>query len=244
MNEPTELNRTVDDRGFTLVELIAAMGIFVVLMALSTMVIVTGMKSIREASAQMNASQEEQNAAEWMSRLIRFTDNPHETMPVTSAVEYAGTNKLTFTTFAGVGDVDRVPYKATLQQTPTGIYSTVWTPTMTDGIPAYQDTNATAVAAVNAITSSATNDVSSTKCLSAYKVCVRQLVPKTQTNTPVLAFKYYTGTPVSSTEVVPGAGASLTEAQRNALRAIEFTITGSQKGQAVSQLVVLENPRS
>ena len=238
------MTRRSHDDGFTLIELVAAMGIFVALMAISTTVIVFGLKAITATAASSSNEQDAQNAAEWMSRALRYADNAHETVPVIPAVEYAGTTKITFTTFAGLGDIDRVPYKVTLQNSPVGITSTVWTPDMASGTPTYNDGVAAATTAVNAYFSATVNDVATAKCFTQYRACARVLVPKTTTNTPVLALSYATGNALAATTVTPAANASLTEAQRNALYTVTFEITGTEKGQSVSQTVVLENPRS
>lgn len=210
-----------DDReaGFTLIELIVSVGILSVLMGVISTFAVSGIKTIRTLTVLSDVQAEQQQAGEWLSRLLRFTDNPVETLPVTPAITYAGYSSgrptLTFHTYSGTGATDRVPYKVTLAQTAKGIETFVWTPDMTSGTPAY-----TGVAHE------------------------RVLVPQDTANTPTLSLRYWTGTAAAPTEVLPPANGTLTTAQMNSLRAIQFTIRGSGSNMIVDRTVVLGNPRS
>jgi len=208
-----------NDQGFSMIELLTSIGIFAVLMALISTFAIRGMLTIREMSALSEVQTQEQNAAEYMSRLLRFTDNPVETLPATPAITYAGTvaglPKITFFTYAGTGATDRIPYLATIQQTASGIESSV--------CPA---------------------NVTVTPMVCTGTAHRRVLVPKDGQNTPTLRLKYWAGTAALPAELTPAANTSLTTALMNSLRAVQFTITGTGSNMTVDQTVVLENPRS
>lgn len=218
-----------DDRGVTLIELIVAMGIFSVLMIMVSVFTISGLKTIRSTTAQNSVQGSQENAAEWMSRLIRYTDNPYSALPVVPAIDYAGTVAgqpvLTFYTFAGVGSIDRVPYKVTITRSTRGIESTVWAPDMSTGKPVF-------TAAVNNTCRAVPVDATCTR---------RVLVPQTATDTPTLALTYYNGVGTGATSLTPPVNGTLTAAQIPQVKAIEFVIGSSQPGQSLKQRVVLEN---
>lgn len=215
----TATNRRPADGGFTLIELTVSVAIMSILMAIISVFAVQGIKTVRTLTTLSNVQAQEQEAGEWLSMLIRFTDNPVESLPVTPAITYAGTvggaPVLTFHSYSGTGATDRVPYKVTLTRSPKGIVTTVWTPDMSSGTPAYSGTGHE-----------------------------RVLVPVEKGNTPTLRLRYWGGTSAAPVEVVPPANGTLTTAQMNALRAIQFTISGSGSNMVVDRTVVLENPRS
>lgn len=207
------------DDGFTLIELIVSVGILSVLMAIISTFAIGGIRNIRTLTTLSNVQTQQQEAGEWLSRLLRFTDNPVESLPVTPAVTYAGSAAgapvLTFHTYSGTGTTDRVPYKVTITRSAKGIQTTVWTPDTSSGTPVYSG--------------------------SGHE---RVLVPVENGNTPTLRLRYWGGTAAAPVEVVPPANGTLTTAQMNALRAIQFTISGSGSNMIVDRTVVLENPRS
>ena len=62
------------DDGITLIELIVAMGIFSLLMIVTSIFMISGVRSIRDTTGRNSVQQEQQNASEWISRLIRYAD--------------------------------------------------------------------------------------------------------------------------------------------------------------------------
>lgn len=211
-------DRTCED-GFTLVELVVSVGILSVLMAVISTFAIAGIKNIRTLSTLSNVQAQEQDAGEWLSRLLRFADNPVETLPVTPAVTFAGSTAgapvLTFHTYSGTGATDRVPYKVTLTTSPKGIVTTVWTPDMSSGTPTYTGVGHE-----------------------------RVLVATQPGNTPTLRLRYWGGTAGAPVELLPPVNGTLTTAQMNALRSIQFTISGSGSNMIVDRTVVLQNPRA
>jgi prepilin-type N-terminal cleavage/methylation domain-containing protein len=210
--------RTRDD-GFTVVELITVVGILSLLMAIISTFAVNGIRTIRGVTDLSTAQAQAQEASEWISRLLRYADNPVETVPVTPAVTYGGYTSgfttLTFHTFSGTGGIDRVPYKVTVKQSSKGIETFLWAPDMSSGTPTY-------------LTSPRE----------------RILVPQSPGNTPSLRIRYWAGTAASPAELIPPTGGTLTTAQLNSLRAIQFLITGSGSNMVVDRTVILENPRA
>lgn len=212
--------RSVDrDDGFTLVELMVSVAVLSLLMALVSAIALSGMTTIRSLTTLSNVQVQEQDTGEWLSRLLRFTDNPVDTFPVTPAITYAGSSAgmpvLTFHTFAGIGARDRIPYKVTITQNARGIVTQAWTPDMSSGTPVYS--------------------------APAHE---RVLVPIVNGNTPTLRLRYWAGTPTSPVELVPPANGTLTEAQMNSIRSIQFTISGSGSNMIVDRNVTLGNTRS
>jgi type II secretory pathway pseudopilin PulG len=228
-----------NDDGITLIELIVAMGIFSLLLILTSIFMISGVRSIRETTARNSVQQEQQNAAEWISRLLRYADNPYANSPIVASFDYAGSVSgkpvVTFYTFAGAGKADRVPYKVTLTQTPKGIVTSTWAPDMSSGRPVY-------TAAVSNACRTSPVDLTCT---------TRLLVPVSPTNAPTLSLKYFkAGTPSPGipapplVELVPPVNGSLTPTQIATLRAVQFDIGGSSAAQSVSQRVVLANGQS
>ena len=206
------------DAGFTLIELIVAIGIFSVLVVVSGAALITGVRAVRTQTDREVLQVEEQNAALWLSRLIRNIDNPYDAIPTAPAITFAGfatgRPKMTFTTFAGVGATDRVPYQVTIEQTATSVDTIVTAPDMSSGLPVY-----------NAATGQR-----------------RSLVRSSTGVTPKLTLKYFTSLGPPRVELVPPATGSLTAAQMATIKAVEFTITGTRQAQAVQQTVVIGNP--
>ena len=67
-----------DDRGLSLVELMVAMAVFSVLMVMVSALSIQGYSAVRNATSLTEVQAEQQNAMLWMSRLLRYTDNPYE----------------------------------------------------------------------------------------------------------------------------------------------------------------------
>lgn len=127
--------RTRDDSGFSLIELIVALGIFSLLMAIVGTLSVSAFRAIREASSRSELQVQSQNAMEWSSRLLRYADVPEGG---TTAIENASATDITVYTYSGTGDVADAPYKARLftETQPDGsiaLISEVTTPVQADG---------------------------------------------------------------------------------------------------------------
>jgi len=227
------------DDGITLIELIVAMGIFSLLMILTSIFMISGVRSIRDTTGRNSVQAEQQNASEWISRMIRYADNPYSNSPIVPSFDYAGTVAgqpvVTFYTFSGAGKVDRVPYKVTLTKTAKGVVTSTWAPDMTSGRPVYT------AAVSNGCRTSPADSTCST----------RLLVPASTTNAPTLSVKYYkAGTPTTGVpsppmvELVPPVNGTLTAAQIATLRAVQFTIGGTSATSSVTQKVILANGQS
>jgi prepilin-type N-terminal cleavage/methylation domain-containing protein len=236
-----EAPRAGREDGFTMVELLVSMGIFAILMVIITGAMLSGFSTIRSMTVASELQTDQQNAAEWISKLIRFADNPYDATVTVPAIEQAsasatGVPTLTWYTFGQAGASERVPYKVTLTQVP-------YSPTAT--LPGIRTT-----VQEERVTSTGLEAVGTPK--------TRVLVPATKAQTPMLALEY-TAVPKSpdtctlysasldSTglwcRIVPANNAALTSAQITALAAIRFTITGNQSVSSVSQTVVMGNQR-
>lgn len=208
-----------EDRGFTLIELVVSVAVLSLLMVLVSAIALSGMRTIRSMTTLSNVQVQEQETGEWLSRLLRYTDNPVETYPATPAITYAGTTAgspvLTFYTFAGIGARDRIPYKVTITQTAKGIVTQAWTPDMSSGTPVYS--------------------------APAHE---RILVPIANGNSPTLRLRYWGGTPAAPLELIPPTNGTLTDAQMSSIRSVQFTVSGSGSNMIVDRTVTLGNTRS
>ncbi len=203
-----------DDSGFSLLEVIVAMGIFSALMVLVTAVFVSGIGTIADVTANATIQQEQQNAMESMTKLLRYTDNPTETSIPPAAIEVATAGAMTFYTYSGTGAIDRVPYKSALSTTSSGVQSQVWSPTIVNGTPTYPTEPFT-----------------------------RILVRSTPQHTSMMSFRYWSTSEGVDTELAPVTGQSLTAAQAKSVSKVEVTVSDSATNQSLSQTVLLVNPR-
>lgn len=103
--------QSAGDAGFTLIELIVAIGVFGALMAVVSSATLSAMTAIQDTTAASEVQQESQNAMEWISQLLRYTDLP---TGQTNAVPTAGAATLTLYTYASAGPKNDVPYRITL----------------------------------------------------------------------------------------------------------------------------------
>ena len=214
-------DRTASDAGFTLTELLVSIGIFGILMAIVTTLFMRGLTTINTAKLGSSAQVQQENAIEWISRLVRYMDNPGSGSNPPAAMTEATRTAMTFTTFSGTGPVDRVPYKARLATTAQGVTSEVWTPALANGtvvltnsLPTYPGSPAT-----------------------------RVLVRKEGTHTPSMTFRYWANVNGVTTEVTPTGTASLTAQQIKDLTKIMVTITDSASAAGISQTILLANDR-
>ena len=124
-----------DDAGFSLIELMVALGIFSLLMVIVGAVTLSAFRAIREATLRSDIQVQSQNAMEWASRLLRYADVPDDG---TSAIEDASATGLTVYTYSGTGDVVDGLYRARLftqvrDDGSTDLVSEVVTPVKVDG---------------------------------------------------------------------------------------------------------------
>lgn len=222
-----------DDAGFSLVELLTAIGIFSILMALVSTAVIRTYQTVSDAGLVSNVQAEEQNSMLWISRLLRYADNPAEgTTPTPwtplSGAGSSGTGKdyLTFYTYSGTGPVDRVPYKAQLSIAGNGdLVNTVTTPTYVANYGyCYLRADANACSGI-------TQDVRT-----------RVLVRASKGHTPALTLTYYTSSGVS-TPPPAGATDAAWRAWASAVASVKVSIADTVRSQKVEQTVKLVNTR-
>lgn len=129
------VNRGDGDGGFTLIELVTAMGVFSVLMIMVGAITLSGFSSIREITSRSEIQQESQNAAEWATRLIRYAALPEGQ---SAAITAASPSAIRFFTYSGTGPKNDVPYEAHLfvvsnADGSSSLVSDVWTPSAITG---------------------------------------------------------------------------------------------------------------
>lgn len=201
------------DEGFTLVELLVAMGIFSLLMVIVTTIFVQGLRGVTTLNADANVQQEQQNAALWISRLLRYVDNPWEGSAPPAAIDAASSSSITFYSFAAAGTstYDRQPFKVTVKQSGNDVVSEVTNPVASGGTFTWPGTPAT-----------------------------RTLVRATTRNKPTLALRYYNG---QGTELLPPADAAAFPEWARGIESVRFTITDSGSAVIADQTVMIANPR-
>ena len=99
--------RESGDDGFTLVELMTAMGVFAILMAIVSTAMISGFNGIKTTMAKSEVQQQDQLAAEWISKALQFMVVPEGKA---SAIESATTNSISFYTNASLGTRANLPY--------------------------------------------------------------------------------------------------------------------------------------
>ena len=97
------------DDGFSLVELMTAMAVFGLLMALVSAAMISGFSGIKTTMAKSEVQQQNQLAAEWMSRALSYAEVPEGVTPATP-IDAATTNSITFYTNASLGTRAKIPY--------------------------------------------------------------------------------------------------------------------------------------
>ncbi len=122
------------DEGFTLTELMMAVAVFSVVMAVVGGAMLGGFSAIRDVLGKTDSQAQVQNSAEWVTRLLRYMDIPEGG---TVAMEEATATSTTFYSYSGTGTRPDAPYKVRLwtDAQPDGsrtLHSLVVTPTRTD----------------------------------------------------------------------------------------------------------------
>ena len=217
----TGCGRRRPDDGFTLIELMVAIGVFAVLMAIVTTMLVRGLRSMQVAQQGSTTQTQQQNAMEWLTRLVRYADNPAEGSLPPPAITEATANSMTFTTYSGTGQVDRLPYLVHIARTTAGIVSQIRTPVNASGSPVL------------------TNGLPSYPNGPAERILVRS----TTRNAPAISFRYWHLANQASTELIPAAGSSLTASQMKSISTVDILIADSASAESLAQTVFLENPR-
>ncbi len=230
---PRARHRDASDTGFTLIELMVAIGLFGMLMALVTVFVVTGVGSIKDASTANNVQAQQQNAMLVMSRQVRYIDNPVNSGVPPAAILEATPDSLAFFTLSGTGTVDRLPYKLLLCTTPRGVESFTWPPALTSG-GAVLDT---------------TPDMTVPTCDDAGAAGAnrRILLVDDISTAPDLAFRYWrartAADPAGTGDVEMVPAGSLTSDQLDLLTKITVTLTDPSLGIPLEETIVLANER-
>lgn len=123
------------DEGFSLIELVVAMGIFSLLMVIIGALSISAFGAIREATSRSEIQTRSQNAMEWTSRLLRYADSPEDG---SAAIFDASSTGLSAYTYAGTGDVADVPSRVRIFAEPqldgsTAVISEVIEPARVNG---------------------------------------------------------------------------------------------------------------
>ena len=122
------------DEGFSLTELLMAMAVFAVVMAIVGGAMLGGFSTIREILTTSDSQSQVQNSAEWSTRLMRYMDVPEGG---TVALTEATPTSLTFYSYSGTGDRQDAPNQVRLWSTQAAdgsrtLRSLVVAPTRTD----------------------------------------------------------------------------------------------------------------
>ncbi len=106
----------MDDGGFSVLELMTAMAVFSILMIMVGAAVLTGLSSIKDIGTRSSQQADAQNAAEWISRQLRYADAPEN---VTWPIVAASPTEISFYTYSGSGAKHDVPYLVRLFVTTT-----------------------------------------------------------------------------------------------------------------------------
>lgn len=124
MSRDKRVSRT--DAGLSLVEVLVALGIFGILMAMVSTLMIYGLRAAFRASDANTVQARQQNAIVSMSRLIRFIDNPNDGPAPDPAILQATANSLAFFSWGAAGTVDRTPTRTLLCADDAGVYELTW----------------------------------------------------------------------------------------------------------------------
>lgn len=232
MSDPVTPPGNRDD-GFTLIELMVAIGIFALLMAMVSVILINGIRSIRVATTANTVQAQQQNTMLALSQVVKYVDNPINAGVLPAAILQATPSSMAFFTLAGTGPVDRLPYKVAICRTTRGVETFTWTPTLVNG-----------AAVVNT-----SPDMTVPACTDAGAAGSRRriLLPDAPDTNPTIAFRYFRdrtaadGLGTGDIELVP-AGA-LTTAQLALLDKVQVTLSDPSVGAPLQQTVVLVNER-
>ena len=225
MSDSTVTRPARRDSGFTVVELVVAIGIFVMLMALVTVLMLNGLRSLRVASTANVVQAQQQNAALALTRLLRYIDNPVNGISTPpAAILQATPTSMAFFTLSGTGPVDQLPYKVAICPMPRGVETFSWAPALVNGAAVLNTSpNMTVPACTDAGATGATR---------------RVLLPNESDTAPTLGFRYYAG----ATELIPNP--ALTTQQLATLTSVAIRLDDPSLGSPLEQTVVLVNDRT
>ena len=225
--------REATDAGFTLIEMMVAIGLFGILMAMVSLFIVTGLGAIRDTANANFVQAQQQNALLAMSREVQYIDNPVNSGVPPAAILEARPDKLVFFTLSGAGPVDRLPYKVMLCTTDRGVEEFSWAPTLTDG---------------GAVLNTSPNmTVPTCDDGGGFGAARRVLLPNETGSEPSLTFHYWRDAtsgdtpPTGDVEMVPATQLSTDELDR--LSKVTMVLSDPALGTPLDQTVVLVNER-
>ena len=124
-----------DEAGFTLIELIVAMGVFGTLMAIVGGAMLSGFLGVHEVMSRTDAQASAQIAGEWTGKLLRYAAVPEGQ---TTSITEASPTSITLFTYSGTGPKHDVPYRArifvvTNADGSRSLTTSVWTPLAISG---------------------------------------------------------------------------------------------------------------
>ena len=221
---PRRAARDQGDAGFTLVELLVAIGIFGLLMALVSVLMVNGLRSIRAASTANTVQAQQQNAMLVLSRQVKYIDNPVNSGVPPAAILQATPASMVFFTLSGTGQVDRLPYKVMVCKTTRGVETFTWAPQLVNG---------------GAVLNTSPNmTVPTCNDAGAAGAGRRILLPDDTDTAPAVAFRYWDADGV---ELVPAG--QLSAAQLDVLDRVTVSLSDPSLGGALEQTITLVNDR-
>ncbi|MDP1877231.1 MAG: prepilin-type N-terminal cleavage/methylation domain-containing protein [Actinomycetota bacterium] len=227
MSDPVTSPRP-SDAGFSLVELLVALAIFSLLAGVVSVVVVNGVQAIARVSTANQVQAEQQNAMLWVTRLLRYVDNPVSGSTPPESIVSATPTSMVFFTLSGTGTADRLAYKALLCTSTRGVESFLWAPAVTNGVPA-------------AISTALHATIPSCDDAGGAGASRRLLLPIEPTHTPSLSLRYYATAAGVDTELVPVG--SLSATQLDELAKVTVSLSDSSIPVPLEQTVLLVNPR-
>jgi prepilin-type N-terminal cleavage/methylation domain-containing protein len=127
MTRPETVRRRLpvegSDGGFTMIELLTAIGVFGILMVVVGATTLSGFSAIREANSRSAIQQESQNSMEWVSRLLRYAKSPNGLL---NAMPEATATAVTVYTYSGTGRKEDVPYRVRVFAKPATTGTGTW----------------------------------------------------------------------------------------------------------------------
>ena len=223
-----------DAAGFTLIEVMVAIGLFGLLMAMVSVLMINGIRSLRVASTANIVQAQQQNAMLAMTRQLKYIDNPTQGTNPPAAILQATPTAMAFYTLSGTGNVDRLPYKVMMCTTTRGVETFTWAPALTNG-----------GAVLNA---SPNMTVPTCDDAGASGSSRRVLLPNDQDTAPTLGFTYWRartaadGAGTGDIQLIPSG--ALTTAQIALLTKVKVRVSDPALGSPLEQTVVLVNDRT